>query len=301
MTNTDYNTNAAPTIKDIAVLVSVSGGKPKMTQIDRDATKIAEDGMHARDSGGYVKRLWPKHLMQPVITAELAVRNTVKAHTVQYARNLYLLANSLRLKLEDALVQPLKQHQLAVDALFMNYAQVLSVAQGQLGTMFDPSVYPDASSLKAQFKLDVLYFPAPDIASLAIDEFGKTLQQRMDVYQTNMLRDATLDITQRLTDVITTMADKLRRKIELETSTDPTVSKRSGPRFHDSLTENLEHLLDVIPELNFSNDMRLNTIVSEAKRKLLVSNEVLKNGTTSVKTQILSDAEDILKRMAGLY
>jgi hypothetical protein len=257
--------------------------------------------MGARDAGAFVKHLWPKHLMQPVITAELAVRNTVKQYGIPYARNLTLVANSLRLKLDNALKAPLKQHELAVDALFMNFAQVLAVAQAQLGAMYDPSVYPDASELKAQFKLQVIYMPAPDIATLAIDEFGKTLQQQMEVYTVNMLREGQRQSVEKMADTINNLADKLRRKIDMDTSADPNLNKRSAPRFHDSLTQELEHLFDVLPELNFSNDPVLDSIVRDAKMKLRVSTEVLKNGTVSVKQQILNDAESILARMQGMY
>lgn len=295
------NVFSIPTLKDVSVLVSVTGGKPKMTQKDKAATEIAEDGMGAHSAGSYVKQLWPKHLMQPVITAELAVRNTVKDYGISYARNLTLVANSLRLKLDNALKAPLKQHELAVDALFMNFAQVLAVAQAQLGAMYDPSVYPDASALKSQFKLQVIYMPAPDIATLAIDEFGKTLQQQMEVYTVNMLREGQRQSVEKMAETINNLADKLRRKIDMDTSADPNLNKRSAPRFHDSLTQELEHLFDVLPELNFSNDPVLDSIVRDAKMKLRVSTEVLKNGTVSVKQQILNDAESILARMQGMY
>jgi len=295
------NVFSIPTLKDVSVLVSVTGGKPKMTQKDKAATEIAEDGMGAHNAGAFVKRLWPKHLVQPVITAELAVRNTVKDYGITYARNLTLVANSLRLKLDNALKAPLKQHELAVDALFMNYGQVLAVAQGQLASMFDASVYPDASELKSQFKIQVIFLPAPDIATLAIDEFGKTLQQQMEVYTVNMLKEGTRQSVEKMADTINNLADKLRRKIDMDTTSDPNINKRTAPRFHDSLTQELEHLFDVLPELNFSNDPALDSIVRDAKMKLRVSTEVLKNGTLSVKQQILNDAESILARMQGMY
>lgn len=294
-------TNSSIDLSQMAVLVGVQGGKPQMTKKDKDATQIAEEGMSAHDSGNFVKRLWPKHLMQPIITAELNYRNTVRSFGMPYARGWVLVPNSLRLRLDEALIQPGKAYQLAVDALFMNYSNVLAVARQQLGAMYDDSIYPDASELKSQFSLSVVYMPAPNTASLAFDEYGKTLQQRLEVYQGNMLRDSTREVIGKLAETITNLSDKLRRKIEQETSSDSAANKRAGPRFHDSLTENLQHLLDVIPELNFTNDPNINSIVTEARLKLNVSNEVLKNGSLSVKETILNDAEALLKKMQGMY
>jgi hypothetical protein len=295
------STSNLPTLKDCAILVSVNGGKPKMTQKDKTATAVAEDELNARDAGSFVKRLWPKHLMQPVITAELAVRNTVKMFGIPFARNLTLIPNSLRLRLEEALAAPLKQHEMAVDALFMNYDNVINVARAQLGDMFDASVYPSASALKSQFHISVLPMPAPDTAGLAIDEFGKTLQQRAEVHTMNILKEGTQSCFEQLADTVSNLADKLKRKIEMETSADPTLNKRSMPRFHDSLQQDLEHLLDVLPELNFTHDPALDAIVQDAKMKLRINTEVLKNGAISVKEQILADAESILARMQGMY
>jgi hypothetical protein len=290
---TNIDTMTLPKLEDVCCLVSVEAKRPQMTKTDRKATRAAEDAMNAEaGTGAYHKALYPKPLVQPIHTAELHVRNYVQAYASTLARNLYLLPNSFRQRVYEGGYHLIDtEYKMAVDAFLINYGQVLHAAQQQQGDMFDASVYPDVSEVRAQFRMDLRFLPFAPARNLAADEFGAMLAQRCEVDIKNALRDNLQDILGQMTKVVGSIASKLHTKLNED-------GKQA--RFHDSLMENLDHLIEVVPALNFTNDPRIDHLIDEMKRKLRVPTEVLKSGARGVQERILQDANDILSKMQGL-
>jgi hypothetical protein len=290
---TDIDNIKLPKLEDVCCLVSIESSKPQMTKTDRKATLAAERAMNAEaGTGAYHKALYPKPLVQPIVAAEQRVRNYVKSYASTLARNLYLLPNSFRQRVYEggyALID--REYKLAVDAFLINYGQVLFSAQEQQGDMFDASVYPDVSEVRAQFRMDIRFLPFAPARNLATDEFGAMLAQRCEVDVKNALTANVREIVTQMTEVVGSIASKLHTKLNED-------GKQA--RFHDSLMENLDHLIEVVPALNFTHDPRIDALVDEMKLKLRVPTEVLKSGTRGVQERILQDANDILDRMAGL-
>lgn len=282
-----------PKLEDMCVLVTIKSGKPQLTKKDRNATRAAEHEMNAQDgAGSYTKLLYPKPLIQPIVAAEQRVRNYVKSFCTVLDRNMWIAPKSFRQRIYEGGYELINgEYKLAVDAFLINYGQVLHAAQVQQGDMFDSSVYPNVSQVREQFRMDIKVWPMFRLNSLAVDEYGAMLEQQMETTLKNALADNMRDILGRMSEVVGSIASKLHTKLNED---------GKHARFHDSLMENLDHLLEVVPELNFTKDPRIDTIVDEMRRKLRVPVEVLKGGTRTVQERILQDANDILKRMEGL-
>jgi hypothetical protein len=279
-------------LSNLCVLVSVNTHKPQMTKQSRKGTKAAEDALNAKKAGKYTMNLYPDTLIQPIRQAEENLRRLVRAYSIPLNRNEYLVPKQFRQTLYDLAEPIFTTHKLAVEAATINYAAVLHAAAEQQGGMHDEATYPDATDFKAEFELYLTWKPGYAVHALAVDEIGETLAQQLEVQQANALMDGTRKLIGEMAKLIGTMADKLRRKLDEELR-----EGKKSPRFHDSLMENLNHLVDVLPELNFTNDPRVTQIVNEVRDRLSIPIEVLKNGTPTIQERVLSDCDDILKKM----
>jgi hypothetical protein len=263
---------------------------PQMTAKDATATHIAEEAMNAENIGRYTKDLYPKALTAPIKNYIQALRLLVGKYGVPYGRNQWIVPNSMRLDLFNAAQQTQKQFSLAVDAFIINFGQVLYAAQQKQGDMFDKTLYPDASALRDEFELRLSFAPMPVYSSLAIDELGATFEQQMIAQHEEALAASVKDIAARIAKTIGAISTKLRQRLDEGKQT----------RFHDNIAAELEHIINVIPELNFTNDTRIADIVADCKATLNVPIEVLKDGTDGTKRQILTDADNILARMKAM-
>jgi hypothetical protein len=263
---------------------------PQMTAKDATATHIAEEAMNAENIGRYTKDLYPKALTAPIKNYIQALRLLVGKYGVPYGRNQWIVPNSMRLDLFNAAQQTQKQFSLAVDAFIINFGQVLYAAQQKQGDMFDKTLYPDASALRDEFELRLSFAPMPVYSSLAIDELGATFEQQMIAQHEEALAASVKDIAARIAKTIGAISTKLRQRLDEGKQT----------RFHDNIAAELEHIINVIPELNFTNDTRIADIVADCKARLNVPIEVLKDGTDGTKRQILTDADNILARMKAM-
>ena len=77
-------------IKDHALLVSLTVSKPQMTAKDGKATRDAEDANNASGAGHYRKDLYPKSLVAPIIAMEAAARAYIASQTYMWSRGEYL-------------------------------------------------------------------------------------------------------------------------------------------------------------------------------------------------------------------
>lgn len=278
-------------LHDCAVLVSVNSSMPQMTAKDKDATNVANREMAAdSDAGRYTKDLYPKTLVAPIRNYIQAARLLVGKYGVPYGRNEWMVPNSMRLDLWNAFGPVKKQFDLAVDAFIINFGTVLYAAQQKQGAMFDASLYPNASEIRSEFELRLGFKPMPVYASLAIDELGATLEQQMSVQHDEALTASVQNIAARVSKTLTSISTKLRQRLDEGKQT----------RFHDNIADELQQIINVIPELNFTNDARIAQIVADCKASLNVPIEVLKDGTDSTKRLILNDTNDILAKMKAM-
>lgn len=285
-------------LSDKAIMVSVISSMPQMTKTDKDATHAAEDAMNARSGvGRYTKELYPKSLVQPIRTVITSLQNDIKTIGMIYSRNKIIVPTSLSQKALDYERRRVQELAPLKTAFKINWQQVLHAAQQEQGDMFDASVYPDVSDIDKEISLRLEFGVAPDVGMFGLMELSETIKQRAEVDVTNALQSNVLRFVSELAGVVESMATKLRGRLELDIAGE---KSRNAPRFHDSLMENLEHLVDVIPQVNFTNDIRLVTLAQDCRAKLRVPLDVLKSGSIETRQRILQDADDILAAMKGM-
>jgi len=245
-------------IKDHALIVSLTVNKPQMTQKDDKATVDAEQANNAHGAGQYRKDLYPKHLVQPILTVEAAARSYIESTTYMWNRGQYLLPTTRFMTFADRLSKFELEFNQTVTAFLNNWANVMAQAQQSQGALFDPSVYPDLTDLKQAFRFRVIYTPVTDAGDFRVqlqeEELTMLRQQTEAAVQESM--------TALLKEPLARLRTALTKLHEVSGKADRAViNKRTGveeiraPIFRDSVCDNvieeialLHDFADMLPD-----------------------------------------------------
>jgi signal transduction histidine kinase len=235
-------------LRDNALLVSLTVRKPQMTMKDDKATRDAEDANNAHNAGHYRKDLYPKNLIQPINTVESSARAYIDRVTYMWNRGQFLLPTANFMEFAPRIAQYQLEFEQAVTAFLNNWNNVMYQAKNNHGDLFDSSVYPDIDELREGFKMRVTYAPVPAANDIRVT---------MDDNALAMLRaQVEEEITENMTSVLREPLERLRKTIaRLNEATGKedrvSVDKRGieivkPPIFRDSIVENIHEEINML-------------------------------------------------------
>lgn len=273
-----------PSIRNRAVLVSISFSKPKMTQLDKKATHDAEVANNAHGALKTVKLLYPESLIKPIVAKEAEIRGYVRSKTVPWGDTGMGLLDTRRYFEFATQINVFKiEHRQMVTVFAQNYSNVLAAAAQQQGDLFDASVYPDASEVVEQFTMKLNFMPVGDISGGLFDEVEAELKDAL----TEQVAETTKAL---VSDVI---SDPFKRIIESVLNIyDKTV--REDGVIRDSLMGNLEELVESMPALNVLDIPQLNRLTDMCKKRVLAPAEALRGGSQK-RLDVAQAASEIIK------
>ena len=272
-------------IKDKVMMMALTVTKPQLTKTDKMGTAAAEDALNAKGAGKYVKALYPKHLIDPIVQVEAEARAFMYARTRMWIKGLYLLPSTQYFAMAEQMGKYQLQHGQVVTAFLSNISRVLHDAQQAQGAMFNASEYPDVASLREQFSFNPRYFPFAESGDFALDMDENELQELKDQAAEQYkaaFAESNKDLYSRLYKAV----------LRIVTQT----SKDKG-RIYDTLTDDIAELVQTLPSLNFNNDATLDELIDQC-RSLAVDPDALR-AMPEVKDRVCDDAKAILARMAG--
>ena len=239
-------------IKDNALIVSLTVRKPQLSQKDEKATHDAEAANNAAGAGKYTKDLYPKALIAPIVAVESAARAYIERNTYPWGRGRGsdLLPMTKFMDFATRLGEFELQFSQAVTVFLNNWSNVMLEAQKRQGDMFDANAYPDVSDLKAQFTFEVGYTPVTDLTDfrVAASEAEKAViagaverdliraQEQLVSEPLKRLRDAV--------EKLATVTGASRTKVNAKTGE----TEQVATIFRDTLIENLLHEVSMITE-----------------------------------------------------
>lgn len=270
-----------------AMLVQLSVTKPKMTEKDKSTTSEVAVRKHASEASvSVVKKLYPKHLLAPIVEVESSARRYIESVTQPWGRGLAMLPIAMFMEPHNfsKRIGVFKmQFDQAVTVFLNNYSNVLTQAAVDQGDMFDVDAYPDLSQLKAEFTFDVSYPSLSQEGGLVLDleaEVLAELEETIAKQQTARMAAGQRDLYERLGAAV--------KRIAVQCSNDK-------GKIYDSLTGNLSDLLQVLPLLNLSGDEAFTSLCEEA-RQLVVAPEAIRT-VPQVREDTAKVANDILAKM----
>lgn len=192
-------------------------------------------------------------------------------------------------RMQDAVAAFNERDAVLLADLRKNYAGEIEKDRAALGDRFDASLYPPEDALGQHFsiQLTVCDLPSGDYDRIAgIDDAAKAqMKLEHDAMLVQVGTNARNDVMKKLTGLIQVVADKM--------------SNPDAKAFHESTFTNLKEYLDLIPDLNITNDPVLEQMRREATDKLNYSMKVVKDSDT-LKAAAAESAKSILSRFGAL-
>jgi hypothetical protein len=236
-------------IKDQALIVSLTVGKAQMTKTDGKATNAAEQATNAHNAGQYRKDLYPKHLTQPIKAVETSARYYIERTTYAWGRGEYLLPTARFMEFAEQIEKFKLQFDQSVTAFLQNWINVLDQARQQQGDLFNELDYPDVSELRGRFKFEINYKPVPDYGDFRVDlqeEELALLRQRVE----QQTKDATEQVLraplERLREVVAKLNEVCKKDDRVVANARTGKEEVKPPIFRDSVVDNIAQEINLL-------------------------------------------------------
>lgn len=283
-------------LSERAMLTNLHIGSWSGKAIDRDVTEDVGVRHNAdpKASGAYSKRLISAKALHDVQSKISVARVTHRTLTLPWDdANRILAATNFKHYTEQ-----MRLHRLGVEAaaqkLADSFPEHIKEAETRLGTMFDRSEYPDPAEVKASFTMDVEIGPVPEagdfrtkLSEATVKAITKDIEQRSE----QRVKRAVADIFERVVDVTTKMAERLRA-YESKEGADGT--------FRDTLVWNVTELAQLIPSLNITGDPKLDSLAKELLEQCGTTSPTLLRSDAKLRKQTATAAEKLARKAKAM-
>lgn len=214
---------------------------------DASVSREVDANHNAVDGGRYNKMLIDKSALDPLNKHAGRIRDYHYTMTLPWGDNgdrllpakVYLDYTATMRKFKD------DSEQLTI-AFMAKYPQLVADARQRLGTMYDPKDYPAQSDIASRFGVAISFLPVPDAKDFRVDVGAEALEEikaSINASVAERQAGAVKECWVRLHDVV--------EKLHI-------MMLKEKPIFRDSIIENVNDLVDMLPKLNITNDAALN-------------------------------------------
>lgn len=273
-------------LADKAMVVTLSVSCWTARKQDKKVAEQVEQQHNARDAGRYNKLLIDKAHLDPLTSMAGRIRQRHYDLTLPWLDNGgRLLPSKLFFKYQSEMNTLKDEYNRKVDSFIPLYdTQLIADARQRLGTMYEASDYPRGETLRRKFAVDIDITPVPAAADFRV-EVGDVERQRIQDEITarteQRQREAMNDAWGRVRRVVTTIHARM-----------------TAPKtiIHDSLVENAQELVQLLPGLNVVDDPVLAEVTHDITNNLLVEAWKLRKSATTRKSMAKA-AEMILSKI----
>lgn len=284
-----------PSLSSRAMLCSLSISVWSARKHDPEASEeIAQRHGAQADAGRYHKVLLPKEALAEIQKIVSEARQEHYFMTLPWDDNGYrVLPAAAYMDHTDRIRELSNRFTPAVEALALQFGQLVEEAKGRLGGLFRSEDYPAPDELRSKFSFETKVMPLPDAGDFRValgDEEKERIKRQITAAVEASLQIASRELWQRLYEAVSHLAERLEAyKVTEEGVEHP---------FRDSVVTNLVKLADVLPKLNVTADLELERLAAQVRASLLVDPKELRR-SQAVRTETANAAAAIAQRMAG--
>lgn len=266
-------------------------------------TKIANEYSAKRDAGTYRKRLLAnKGTVARVQTAVSALRKYHGMMTLPWTKGVGILASSKYTEYSTKMRELINEFKTAVLELIQVYPDLIIEAKNDLGNMWNKDDYPTLKWLEYKFDVRIDVMPVPKVGDWRVDladEEMKKLNEEIEKREKEHIEKAMTKLWERLYKPVKHMVEVLNK---------------DNPKIFKTLITNISNLTEILPDLNLTDDPKLEDLRKEIEDKLCdVSVDELKESgyiretvaetAEKLRQKIKKDGEiednDVLEMMSG--
>lgn len=243
------------------------------------------------------KSLLGEHI-HGVQTAERAVRQAINERTLPWMDDgARILKGAAFMAFTEAMAEPVRQFDAAVDAFIAAYPEIQHEARRRLGEAYAEQDFPAQSRLKERFGVRLIYLPVPSTedfrVNLSDDEIAAVRRNAEEALR-GTVNDAVRSLLDRLQEPVARMATRLR--LFRHTSS----GKVQHP-FRDSLVENVRAIVRLAPTLNLMDDPHIAALCADIEQHLAAHDPEQLRNSPSLRESVADEADAILRRMQGAF
>jgi hypothetical protein len=169
----------------------------------------------------------------------------------------------------------------ALNDLVGNFDADVLLAQDELQGAFKAEDYPSSEEIRRYYNMGVNFFELPTNDRI-LRLLGEKAAADNDAYVQQMAAVATEDAKAKLRKVVECMTERLSKPDNI---------------FRDTLTENMNDILSVLPMMNLTSDPAFDAIITDAKQTLQGWDPDQLRKNPAVRSQVAKAAADILNRL----
>jgi hypothetical protein len=236
-------------IKDHALIVSLSVSKPQMTKKDDKATRDAESANNAHGAGQFRKDLYPKALVQPILQVESAARAFIERTTFPWTRGENLLPTAKFMDFTARIGKFELEFEQCVTAFLNNWSNVLQQAQTSQGDLFDANAYPDLTDLRSEFRFRVNYRPVTDANDFRVklqEEELSSLREQVEIATKESMDNVLREPLERLRAVVARLNEVTGKGERTVVNKKTGATEVKAPIFRDSVVENITEEISLL-------------------------------------------------------
>ena len=238
-------------LKNNALIVSLTVGKPQMTKTDAKATDAAERATNANNAGHYRKDLYPKHLTAPIKALESRARAYIEQTTYPWRRGEYLLPTTRFMDFAEQIERFRLEYKQLVTAFLQNWVNVLDQARAQQGDLFNELDYPDVSYLRSRFSFELSYNPVPEAGDFRVDlqeEELVILREQAERQTKSAMEDLLRTPLERLREVVGRLNEVCKKEDRVIINTRTGEPEVKPPIFRDTVVDNIIREIDLLTD-----------------------------------------------------
>ena len=269
-------------IQERAMLAQLSISMWTARKQDRKVSAEVETAHGAHNAGRYNKDLVNKALLDPIKVLAGEVRAYHYKMTLPWSdAGPRLLPAKLFADYTTQLRALRSKFDALVTAMLTAYPAEVQAARTRLGTMYEPSDYPQVEDLKKSFGLTLEFNPMPSASDFRVDvgiETANEIRESITANVHSRQKYAIESTLARVKDVVSKIHERL-----------------SDPKalFRDTLIENAEDLCGVLDGLNITNDPLITQLERDIRAHLLKPPTLLRS-SMSTRAAVAQKAQEIL-------
>ena len=302
MTNSILQSNAMLVSLNISCCGFVRKDNKVTDQVNRDHAATS-------NAGKYDKNLLdPKDTDGPQRQAR-AARTTHERLTLPWGngnQRLLPVANY------ETYIQAMDQHKRAFDdsvsALTVRLPDLIERRREQLNGMFRESDYAFIDGIEDRYSFKRLVLPVPVGGNFIADLVDSEIEAiKADIEDSNkaLLDSAMQDSFSKLHKAVKHIADCLDGyTVERVRKAGGKWKNEPSRRLYDSMISNLSDLVEVLPALNLTNDVKLDGLIADIKASDILKHDVetfKQPDNAAVVKAVQSEANEIADKMAGFF
>ena len=259
--------------------------------IDKDiSADIINQNMAQKDAGAFTKRLVNKDALKEISTISNEARKMHKQLTLSWTdKKARLIPMSLVNEHLTLMREFQNKQEQAVDNFIINYNDCIEEAKGILGQMFNASDYPSEEEVKDKFMFSFNHEPLPQIDDFRCEidnDLKKVLQENMESNFNDRISKSIKKLWQKIYKIIKTMHEKL---------------KDENGKFHKTLLGNVQELVNLLPDLNVTNDKALTEMTEKIQNELCIFDIEDLRLNKETRQEAVNVSKNILDTMETFY